>query len=329
MRRGVVAAGIAAVLALVAYGGASALVYRKLTKVTGQCPPSWLANSPTSFSLLAFDGGPVDGHEQFDTTPYFMPEPEAVRFPSRDPGMEVSGWYLPAADPAAPTVVVVHGLTACKRDHAVLLPAGMLHREGFAVLLIDLRNHGDSSFKGGRYAGGTEEYRDVLSAWDWLQRAKGAPANRIGLLGISLGAATVLIATGHEPGVAATWADSSYADLRSAIGDELSREGYPGFLAPGGMLAARLLGGDALTSYSPLDGVHDLGGRPVFLTHGDRDGRVSVRYASVLADRIRADGGRVETWIVPGAGHTEAMLLHPDEYERRLVGFFRAELGDE
>src|SRR4029450_678129 len=108
-------------------------------------------------------------------------------------------------------------------------------------LLIDLRDHADSTFEDGRYAGGTEEYRDVLGAWDWLQSAKGVPADRIGLLGVSLGAATTLIATGHEPGVAATWEDSSYADLPSIVRDELTRSGYPTFLDTGAALTARVV----------------------------------------------------------------------------------------
>ena len=65
-------------------------------------------------------------------------------------------------------VVVVHGYTACRRDGWVLLAAGMLHRHGFAVLAIDLRNHGDSGRTGGRHTGGIRESADVLGAWDWL-----------------------------------------------------------------------------------------------------------------------------------------------------------------
>jgi dipeptidyl aminopeptidase/acylaminoacyl peptidase len=263
----------------------------------------------------------VEGHEGFDTTPYFMPEPESVSFPGRDPGIEISGWYV-SADPAAPAVVVVHGHSACKRDHGVLLPAGMLHRQGLSVLLIDLRDHGDSTFEDGRYAGGTEEYRDVLGAWDWLQTAKGLSADRIGLLGISLGAATVLIASGEEPGVAATWEDSSYADIEVAIRAELVRNHYPTILAPGGVLMARLLSGDDLASLSPIGAVRKIGARPLFITHGTADQRLSVDYAHDLEEARRAAGGTVESWIVPGAGHTEAMLLQPDEYERRLVDFF-------
>lgn len=330
MRRRTIAAAVGTVVASVAiagYGAASYVVYDQLTKVTGDCPVAWEANDPTHFELMAHDGGPVVGHERFDTAPYLMPEPEVVTIPSRDPGIDVSGWYIPAAEPDAPTVILVHGLTACKRDYAVLLPAGMLHRNGFSVLLIDLRDHGDSTYEDGRYAGGTEEYNDVLGAWDWLQSTKGVPANRIGLLGVSLGAATTLIATGHEPRVAATWEDSSYADLPSIIRDELTRSGYPTFLDTGAALTARVVSGDDLTSFSPLDGVERLAGRPIFITHGEEDERINIRYGHELADAAVEAGSTPSTWFVPGSGHTKAMIDHPDEYERRLVAFFRNSLA--
>jgi dipeptidyl aminopeptidase/acylaminoacyl peptidase len=316
-----------ATASLLGFGVASAVVYDKLSKVSGDCPPAWESNDPTKFELLAFEGGPVKGHEDFDTRPYLMPAPETVTIPSRDAGIEISGWYIPAATPDAPTVVVVHGLTACKHDHAVLLPAGMLHRNGFSVLLIDLRDHGDSTFEDGRYAGGTEEYRDVLGAWDWLQTHEGVPAGRIGLLGVSLGAATVLIATGHEPRVAATWEDSSAADLPSMIRDELARSGYPTFLESGAGLAARLISGDDITSYSPLDGVNQLARRPIFITHGDQDQRINVRYGHALVAAAEGAGSTPGTWFVAGSGHTQAMVDHPAEYERRLVDFFGGTIG--
>jgi fermentation-respiration switch protein FrsA (DUF1100 family) len=198
----------------------------------------------------------------------------------------------------------------------------MLHRNGFSVLLIDLRDHGDSTREDGRFAGGTDEYRDVLGAWDWLRGEQGLPASSIGLLGISLGAATVLLAAGQEPEVAAVWEDSSYADLGAAIDAELTREGYPTLLAPGGVLMARVISGDDLVSYSPLDAVAMLDGRPLFITHGTNDSRLSVAYGHRLEEAVRAEGGIVESWYVEGAEHTEAMLNDPAGYEARLVGFF-------
>jgi dipeptidyl aminopeptidase/acylaminoacyl peptidase len=251
-----------------------------------------------------------------------MPRPEDVRFPSRDPAITISGWWIPSADPAAPAVVVVHGHTSCKRDDDVLLPAGMLYRSGFSVLLMDLRDHGDSTDEDLRYAGGTEEYRDVLGAWDWLQSARSIPAQRIGLLGISLGAATALIASGDEARVAATWADSSYADIGVAIRAELARNGYPGFLEVGGVAMARLLSGDDLRSRSPLVAVGRMSGRRLFITHGTDDRRLSVDYAHTLIDAADAAGVDVDSWIVSGAEHTQAMWRQPETYEGRLADFF-------
>jgi uncharacterized protein len=303
---------------LLAYGAGSAVVWDKLTAVPTQCGGRWTENTPQAFEA------PED--YELDTTPYFMPAPQEVRIPSRDPGIEVAGWWIPAeaaeSGTPAPTVIVVHGFTACRHDHAVLLPAGMLHRNGFSVLLIDLRDHGDSTREDGRFAGGTDEYRDVLGAWDWVRTEQGVDASSIGLVGISLGAATVLLATGKEPEVAAVWEDSSYADLPSAIDAELARNGYPTQLAFGGVLAAQLISGDDLTSYSPLDAVGMLDGRPIFITHGTADSRLSVDYGHRLEAAVRADGGSVESWYIDGAEHTESMLTDSEEYEQRLVGFF-------
>lgn len=326
-RRILVGVGVTATTLLVAgYGIASVVVYNRLTKI-GACPAAWASNVPTAFRVLAADGAPIPGHEDFDTGPYLMPEPEDVTIPSRDAGIEISGWFVPAAEAGAPVVVIAHGLSACRRDPTVLLPAGMLHRNGFAVLLVDLREHGDSTIEDSHYAGGTEEFRDLLGVWDWLQADRGVAPERIGLAGISLGAATSLIATGHEPRVAAVWADSSFADLPAFIRDQLARDGYPTFLDLGAVLAGRIIRGDDLASDSPLQNVHRLAGRPIYITHGELDEVVKVADGRALAAAAEADGGVPETWFVPGSGHTRAMIDQPDEYERRLVGFFRGAIG--
>jgi fermentation-respiration switch protein FrsA (DUF1100 family) len=162
----------------------------------------------------------------------------------------------------------------------------------------------------------------VLGAWDWLIAEKGIPAERIGLFGVSLGAATVMIATGEEARVAATWEDSGFADINVAITAELARNGYPTFLASSATLISQVVAGDNLTALSPLGAMSKLNGRPLFITHGDADTRLSVQYAYDLAEAVRASGGQVEPWIVEGSGHVEAMFDHPDEYETRLVAFF-------
>ncbi len=308
---------IAVAAATLGYLGASWYVYDQLSHAEAGCPGENAIHDPTSFN--------VDG---VDTTPYHMPPPETVTFPSRgEADIAIAAWWEPSlVRPNAPAIILVHGLNGCRRNSENLLAAGMLHRAGFSVLLIDLRDHGDSTVEDGRYAGGTDEHRDVLGAYDWL-RTRPEPPERVGVLGFSLGAATAMIAFGEEPGLAAVWEDSGFADIDQAIRDELARNGYPTYLAPGGILLGRIVVGDDLAAFSPLRAVAKADGRPVFITHGSRDERLSVRYAFELAAEIWLTGGDVDPWIVAGAGHTAAADLLPDEYDRRLVAFFIMALG--
>jgi dipeptidyl aminopeptidase/acylaminoacyl peptidase len=316
----VVAASVATVLAIVLGGGylaVGASIYDSLSRVEPGCGGVAANQDPARFTV-----------SELDATPYLMPRFEDVAFPSRDAALTIRAFWIPSdAGPDAPAVIVVHGLNGCRRSEGNLLAAGMLHRNGFAALVVDLRNHGDSSREDGRYSGGIKEYRDVLGAWDWLVTRQGLEPARIGLMGLSLGAATALIATGQEPRVAAVWEDSSYADLDAAIRGELTRDGDPTWFAPGGVLMARIVGGVDLTSLSPIEAVAGLNGRPIFIAHGTEDERLSVRYAYDLAGEIATHGGLAEMWIVPGSKHTMAIRNHPVEYERRLADFFRRALG--
>jgi uncharacterized protein len=294
------------------YVAACAWLYHRLTRVPADSPIFRSSNTPPAFLT-----------PPLDTQSYLIPEYVPVEFPSRNPQVRIGGWWMPVAGrPDAPAVIAVHGYTASRRDERILLAAGMLHRHGFAVLAIDLRNHGDSARPTGRHSGGVRESADVLGAWDWLVTNGRLPAERIGLFGISLGAATVLIASGDEPAVAAVWADSSYGDLDEATRAELGRFRLPSFLLPGGMLASRLLDGPGLRDKSPLLAMHQLGGRPVFITHGTEDTRLDVHYAHQLVTAGVSAGIGTESWIVDGSGHADAIVDHPDEYERRLVDFF-------
>ena len=127
---------------------------------------------------------------------------------------------------------MVHGLGGCKNAITTLTPAGMLWRNGFNVLLIDLRDIGDSTFDDGLSTIGNDEYRDVLAAWDWLMQEKGFEAGKIGLFAESLGGATANYAFSEEPRFAALFLQSTFGNLQEIIAAELTRNGYPTFLAP-------------------------------------------------------------------------------------------------
>ncbi|MBK8020067.1 MAG: prolyl oligopeptidase family serine peptidase [Chloroflexi bacterium] len=317
--------GLAVVLILVvgAYLGMSTILYSRLATIKPNCAGAFPDNTPAAFSVAQFS-------DSLDPAPYFMPEYETVSIPGRTPDITLSGWYVPSAGAETGredrAVLVVHGLGTgspdCRRHPRALLAAGMLHRAGYNVLLIDLRDHGDSTLEDGRWAGGTEEYLDVLSAWDWLMAEQGFAAEQIGIFAYSGGTGTTLIALGQEPRIAAIWLDSVFVDIELAIGDELSRSGLPTFLIPGGLLIARL-NGDDLTAFSPLEAATRIDGRPVFITHAVGDSALKVDYAYRLADALRAAGAEPELWVTPGDGHVRSMFEETAEYERRLILFFR------
>lgn len=303
---------------VIAYFGVGYLIYDSLSRVQAGCPAQ-ASNTPASFRVRN------SLHESFDTNPYLMPSYEEVSFPSRQAGIHLVGWYV-EADPTAPAVILTHGLGACKHEHNVLLAAGMLHRNGFNVLLFDLRDQGFSTIEDGRTAIGNEEFLDLLGAWDWLRETKGIAPERIGLYGTSLGAATTLIAFAEEPRTAAAFVDSPYADLPTVIAEELARNNYPALLMPGGLLMARLVAGDDLIAHSPADAVRRAAGRPLFIVHGDADKRIDPHHTRDLMALAQETDANLTVWLPAGVGHVEGAVMLPAEYEQRLAEFFRSAL---
>ncbi len=325
----VVAAILAVVLAL-SYAGVSYAVYDGLATAKGGCWPSAASNTPDHFTLDAkWDAGLA--------ARYRMPTFQDVVFRSRDPSIasvDLAAWWVPAdgaSAASAPAVVVVHGIMSCRREASVLLAAGMLHQHGYSVFIMDMRNHGDSGFSPDRQiAGGSVEYLDVLGGWDWV-REQGVPADRIGIVGFSLGSAVVLTAGGEEPSVRAVWADSSFTKMDRALAlflkDQLRQQSSPLALAsdtlvPGAVLWGRSRGVDFL-KFNPIDEVAKYQGRHLAFVHGAEDAVLPASMSAENHDAAVAAGAHAaDVFVVPGAGHTEAVYADPSGYEARLTAFF-------
>ncbi|MCL2301529.1 MAG: alpha/beta fold hydrolase, partial [Firmicutes bacterium] len=121
--------------------------------------------------------------------------PEDISMRSRD-GLELKGWYLPAAEPSNKLAVLVHGYT----NHGPGEFGGFLkfYHEvlGYNVLLPDHRAHGRS---GGKRVGfAALEWQDIFDWTDIYARRLGPDAEAV-LHGISMGAATVMQCNAHNP----------------------------------------------------------------------------------------------------------------------------------
>lgn len=132
---------------------------------------------------------------------------ENVEFPARD-GLRLSGWFIPAANAPAATVIVLHtwagsrlgeDATSLLANISGALPidllrfAHALHTAGYNVLSFDLRNHGQSAGSDA-VTFGLQESHDLLGALDWLRQRGDIDGARVGVVGFSLGANTLLYA---------------------------------------------------------------------------------------------------------------------------------------
>jgi dipeptidyl aminopeptidase/acylaminoacyl peptidase len=309
---------IVLLLLVVAYLVLGYIVYTRLANVRGSCDMH-LENRPDHFTN-------VTGWPERDFSPFFMSSDyETVRFPSRNADLQISGWYL-QGDPDEPVIIVVDGLGGCKYAQATLVPAGILWHDGFSVLMIDLRNTGDSDLDNGYSAVGNKEYQDVLGAWDWLVQEKGYPPERIGILGNSLGAAAVLFAFQHELRIAAIALNSPFSNLPQIIREEMENNNVPGFLAPASILMGRLVKGENLVEHNPVDALLSAGTRPVWVVHSSADTRIGIHHSYRLQEAAQQAGINATFWFLDDVAHVRAPGVYPEEFRERLGSFFRTHL---
>ncbi len=238
-----------------------------------------------------------------------------------------------AGRPDAPAVLFVHGITWTRYGMAKYMRPFI--ERGWNVAAFDLPGHGESKAPG-RYhpSYGWYERHDVGSALEAL-RARFPEASALGLVGESLGAASVLQYAPSASKEAGRRVDFIIADCPfSSAWDELIYQvhyshipniiGWPA--AQLVRLAAWLLRGFDLTQASPLQALlrTDI---PVMLVHGMEDRYVptmmSVRMASA---RISAKAGPTKLLLVPGARHAKSYLTDPALWTREAFAFIEEAL---
>lgn len=235
-------------------------------------------------------------------------------------GRRLFAWYIPPPDASrpAPAVVAMHGWGS---NAELMLPfAGLLHRSGYATLLVDARNHGrsdDDAFSSmPRFA------EDLEHGFDWLSGVPGVDAGRIALLGHSVGAAAVLLVASRRPEVAAVVSIASFAHPEQLMRRQMGCHGIP---RPIAWLVLRYVERTIGARYEAIAPVNTIGRIrcPVLLAHGVADRSVPVEDATAIYGGRAHEG--VELMLVPGADHdsVERIEWHGGE----IADFLRRAFG--
>jgi alpha-beta hydrolase superfamily lysophospholipase len=239
---------------------------------------------------------------------------EDVAFPSRD-GLMLRGWFIPAVSPRG-TVIFCHGHAGSMDPDLKYAPA--LHDRGYSVLMFDFRAHGRSDGK--LVSMGSLEQQDLLGAVDFLY---GRGIKQVGVLGFSMGGRVAISTAPQSEAIAAVVSDGGPVTMLESIAAGSKERGLPGFLAgPVAWLTLWLAGRWTGCDLLQADAVHwvpRLAPRALLLIHGGRDPYASIAAVEAL---FAAAKEPKELWVVPEADHRQVDKQHPDEYVKRVIGFF-------
>jgi pimeloyl-ACP methyl ester carboxylesterase len=177
---------------------------------------------PYALSFLITKAGTRPGERDRTDTPAAQNATfENVTFVSSD-GNKLSGWYLPSSRHKV-TIIMAHGLF---RSRYEMLDRGVaLWREGYGVLLYDLRRHGQSRAEFSTL--GYDERHDVAAALKFMRER--APENRMVLMGVSMGAAATLLAAAESDDLLAVIAESSFLSFDHTVRHHIRLAGLPAF----------------------------------------------------------------------------------------------------
>ena len=231
-------------------------------------------------------------------------------------GLKLYGKYYECI-PGAPVELMFHGYRgSAERD----LSGGVQRcfQVGHNALLVDQRCSGKS--EGHVISFGINEHRDCLTWIDHIIERFG-PDVQIILTGISMGASTVLMASGKAlpRNVIGVLADCGFHSPKEIILSVAKSMHLPAHvLYPFVKLGAKLFGRFDLEEYTPLEAMKTCS-VPVIFFHGMTDDYVPCYMSRINYDACRT---RKKLVCIPGAGHGLAYPVAPREYLREVADFF-------
>ena len=207
-------------------------------------------------------------------------------------------WWLPHPDPAAPTLLYLHGtFRNLYRNHPKM---EALRAAGFSVLAVDYRGWGDST---PIVPSQKTIVADADVAWTELVRHQPDAKKRV-IYGHSLGGAVAIDLASRKHGgsdYAALIVESTFTNLADLAGSAAG---------PLGPIAVWISGEsfDSLAKIGTIDA-------PILMLHGDHDNTVPVALGRKLRDAAPAGVRWAE---IPGGSHSRLHTDAPEAYRQAI-----------
>src|SRR5579871_858387 len=285
-----------------------------LGTVFGGISLGWIALHPGSRPISQSEERSAEATAQRDSVEF-----RDVDLVAQD-GAVLRAWYMRPQEANGNAVILLHGVSD---NRLGMYGYGKwLLDNHYSVLLPDARHHGNS---GGLTTYGVTEANDIHRWVDWIETNE-HPRCVYGL-GESMGAAELLESLAQEPRFCAAVAESPFATFREVAYARFGRPFHTGpwlgrtFFRPTidvGFLYVRIRYGLNMEDASPQQAVAS-STVPVLLIHGLEDRNIPPYHSDLIEARNPVS---VFVWKVPGAVHTGAFKVAPQEFRRRVLGWF-------
>lgn len=250
---------------------------------------------------------------------YMLAQPHEDVYQTAFDGLKLHAAYFPAirGNDKKRVVICFHGYTSKSLADFTGL-TDYYFRHGYAMLHPDARAHGDSE---GEYVGfGCLDRKDALGWINWVIEKCGEDVEIL-LHGISMGGATVLMASGLElpPQVKGIISDCGFTSPKEVFTHVLKTMYHlPAFpIIPGADLVNRKLAGYGMDECNAKREVAKAK-VPILFIHGSKDTFVPVWMCHELYDCCASPKKKL---IVEGAAHGESYFKDMETYEKALDDF--------
>ncbi len=219
---------------------------------------------------------------------------------------QIHGWWIPAAQTTAPTVLYFHGNASNNGDLTEI--AAIFHSLGLAVLLIDYRGYGKSS---PTFPNETRVYQDAEAAWQYLTTQLQIRPQRIFVYGHSLGGAIALHLASKQPQMAGLIVEGTFTSMQ-----DLANSIPLWQIFPMDWLITQHF--DSITKIKALQ-------TPILILHGKADQTIPVSMAKQL---YAAAPEPKQLVVIDQANHNNLPELGGQQYLFNLQQFVQSAISN-
>ncbi len=264
---------------------------------------AWLDAKQRNILYRPTPGVPADfaglraGDERFFIPVHTSP---GVKSESSNPAQQIEMWWLPHANPDAPTLLYYHG--TFRNLYQNLHKIDALRQAGFAILAVEYRGWGRST---PLVPSEHSIMQDADLAWAEMQRREPRASHRV-IYGHSMGSgvavdvASRLHASTDYGGLILEAALTSFRDVA-----------YEAAFVAG---LVTFFNNERFDSYAKIARVN----APLLMIHGDQDTTIPLR----VGEKLFNAANQPKLWLpIPQAGHSDAHAVGQEAYQRTLLQF--------